>query len=188
MERAKRGPSATPKTFKDVSSFGSSQAFILTLNNTVWRLLLVSRKMFSPYSVWHCNATRQKQQTGSVKGWVCVHLFTFFSPFLTIPSKCLLRFTYWDQVTKDAKKEAARYILYVYDWINTLLNECHCWARCKNPFSPFFKSPRPSQLFDLLYYLNGSLCISQAVISQPDFLWGSHFLSWIISMLPACPQ
>lgn len=29
-EQSKAGPSATPKTFKNVSSFGSSQEFILT--------------------------------------------------------------------------------------------------------------------------------------------------------------
>lgn len=33
------------------------------------------------------------------------------------------RFTYWDGTTEDAKKEAAKYILYVKYWINSLLKE-----------------------------------------------------------------
>lgn len=110
--------------------------------------------------------------------YVCICLRLFF---LTIPSKCLLRFTYWDQVTKDAKKEAARYILYVYDWINSLLNGSHCLTQRKIYIHSH------CSIFHLLYYLSGSLCISQAVMSPPDFLWGGHFLSWICSMWPACP-
>lgn len=57
----------------------------------------------------------------------------------------------------------------------------------KVQYHPSFKILWPSQLSDLLYHLNRSLCISQAISSRPDFLWSSHFLSWITSMWPACP-
>ncbi len=89
--------------------------------------------------------------------------------FLNITSKCLLRFTCWDQVTKDAKKEAAEYILMYalcirlnkqsVEWISLLSTEQNV------PYYPFLlccKTLWPSQPFLLLYNLNGSLCISQA--------------------------
>lgn len=144
-------------------------------------------------ALW-CNkikATNGKRERMSMCASVYV-VFFFFNN-----TKCLPCFTYyWDQVTKDAKKEAAKLILYVQVWINSLLNEFHCWLkrkifntinshcfvywcfciRCCNHHSYF-----PS------YNLNGSLCISQAIRSLPNTLWGSHFLSWILSMWPACP-
>lgn len=42
-------------------------------------------------------------------------------------------------------------------------------------------------LSQLCYFLNGYLCISQATSSRLYFLWGSHFLTWIVSMWPVCP-
>lgn len=78
---------------------------------------------------------------------------------------------------------------YAWDWINSLLNEFHCWAehkmliihsRCLLRFCGHHSH-------HLSYFLNGSLCISQAISSRHDFLWGSHFLTWILSMWPACP-
>lgn len=118
--------------------------------------LLVSRKMFSPYSMWHCNATRQKQgkrERMSMCASVCVGFFFF------IFNKCLLRFTYWDEATKDAKKEAAD------RRINGLLREFSAQSSFKvHPFSftVFF-------LFPVLYKW---VTVQLSSLNQPpSFQW-----------------
>lgn len=69
------------------------------------------------------------------QGWVCVHLFV--SPPPTIPSKCLLRFTCWDQATKDAEKEAAERVVYVSDWANRMRFCCSALLlKITHSFSP----------------------------------------------------
>lgn len=49
--------------------------------------LLVSRKMFSPYSMWHCNATRQKQgkrERMSMCASVCVGFFFYIQQMFAL--------------------------------------------------------------------------------------------------------
>lgn len=74
------------------------------------------------------------------------------------------RFTYWDGTTEDAKKEAAKYILYVKYWINSLLKESLA-AEHYVPYHPswpsfFFFSRFFVTIGAFVSYLNGSLCVS----------------------------
>lgn len=166
--------------FKNVSLFGSSQAFIVALNCITWWPLLTPWKMFSPYSIWHF--------TVKATNWKCerMHVCEFVEVFFFWISKCLLLFTYWDQATEDSEKEAAKMYHFCkrlnkqsVEWISLLSAMCniiydHCISECV-----------ASRV--LLLNLNGSLCICQFMSSRPDFLWGSQCLSWSISTGPDCP-
>lgn len=113
--------------------------------------LLVSRKMFSPYSMWHCNATRQKQgkrERMSMCASVCVGFFFF-------------------------KIQQMFALLYILRRSDKRCKERSCWRKNKRFVERVFRHaqwsfkvyPLSQYCFYSLYCINGSLCISQALTS-----------------------